>query len=430
VRALVTALIVAGAYPAQASLFDTYGFGARAASMTGAHAAFADDYTGVFYNPATLTVRKRPHVGLGVDLVAPDLYITPDQTPSADAPPAGLPSANVGVHFGVLFPLGGLIEDRIALGIGAYLPTVQLTRVEALDPQTPQSYRYGALPDKIGVAVGAAFELHPAVSLGLGMHFLGGLDGTADVQLDLLTQRFTRKALEVDVQGTGGLTAGILVRPSDTLRLGLSFRDALQLTYRLLTRIDLIDVGLIEADVTGVALYTPQQYTLGASWQVVPSLTLVSDLVWSRWSQAPDPAAHFALTLDGEPLGLGSLEAETTPIDLGAVDTLEPRFGVEWQLGTWAARGGYTYRPTPLPAQTGFANYADSAAHVVGFGGGVRFADPLAMRQAPITLDLAAQLTWLTERHMHKSDDADLTGSYLFGGPIWHGSLTFRHDFY
>ncbi|MCA9544298.1 MAG: TonB-dependent receptor [Myxococcales bacterium] len=427
---LVLGAALAGT-PARASLFDAYGFGARAASMAGAHAAFADDYTGVFYNPGALAQRKRAHVGLGVDGLFPDLGLTYADGRPDEAPPAAMPDPNVGAHLGVLFPLGGLIENRVALGIGLFLPAIQVTRVEALDPQTPQAYRYGALPDKLNLAVAAAFELAPGWAVGAGFHFLGGLDGTADVQLDLLTQRFTRKDLRVDVTGAAGLTLGLHVQPTDTLRLGLSFRDDLRLDYRLLTRIDLLDTGLLEADIRGVALYTPQQYTLGVAWAARADLDLTADVVWSRWSQAPDPAAVFKVVLDGEPLGLGELEAATTPVDLAAQDTLAPRLGAEWRPAEgWAVRGGYAWQPTPLPAQTGFANYVDSDTHQLGLGGGVTFADPLAIHRSPITLDLAVQLTWMRGRAHAKADPADVHGAgYEAGGPIWHAAFTFRHDF-
>ncbi len=423
------ALLAAG--PAAAGVFETYGFGARAASMSGAQAAFADDYSAVFYNPAALTVHKAPHVGTGIDVVLPRLRIDHDQPADEETPADRLPQSNVGVHLGLLFPLGGLIQNRFAVGVGLYLPTIQVTRVDATETETPHFYRYGSLPDKLSLVLGAAFELHDTVSIGVGYQFLGSLDGSAKVELDLLTQRFTRKNLSVDVHADSGLIAGLLVRPSDNLRLGFSFRDALQLRYDLITEIGIEGVGRLVADISGTSLYTPQQYTWAAAYDVVDSLTLTADLVWARWSEAPDPSAHFDIRLDGGALGLESIEADSAPVDLAAVDTLSPRVAVEWRPDpAWAVRAGYGFRPTPLPSQTGRANDLDSDTHQLAVGGGFSFADPLALHSAPVTIDLTAQLNWLVDRaHLKRAAD-DPVGDSTAGGAIWRLGLTLRHDFH
>ncbi len=421
--------LLALALPASASVFDTYGFGARATSMANAHAAAAEDYTATYYNPAALTVHKAPHVGTGLNLVVPELHI--DHEGEAEERPADeLPETNLGVNLGLLFPLGGLIQNRFALGIGLYLPTLQATRVDGVAPTTPHFHRYNALPDKLVLALAGAFELHETVSVGVGLQVLGSLSGTAQVELDLVNQRFSRKVLEVDVHADTALVAGLLVRPWSSLRLAFSFRDELSIDYHLVTDVVLEGIGSLVADVRGTSVYTPQQYTWAAAWDPRTDLTLSFDLLWARWSRAPDPTARFDVRLNGAAVGFDEIEAESAPVDLGAADTLEPRLGVEWRpTEGWAVRGGYELRPTPLPAQTGRTSYLDSDAHQLCLGGGYSFPDPLAMHSAPITVDLTGQLTWLTERVSDKVDPDDPVGDLSAGGPVWHLALTFRHDF-
>lgn len=424
--------VVTSGGAARASVFDTYGFGARGASMAGAQAAAAEDFSAVYYNPAALTVHKHPHVGTALTLVAPSVSL--DRAASAprgpDAPTPELPDPNVGITLGLLVPLGGKIENRFALAIGAYLPTIQVTRVDALDAGTPQFYRYESLPDKIMIVPALAYELHPSISLGLGMQVLGSLNGNADVELDLLSQRFTRKNLKVDVDTATGLTGGVLVRPSQAIRLGFSYRESLALDYHLTTDIAIQQVGNLVADISGTSLFTPSQFTGAVAWQATPKFLVTCDLVWARWSAAPDPTAHFDVTLDGAPLGQGSIEADSTAVDLGAVDTVSPRLGVEWRPAeAWAVRGGYQLSPTPLPAQTESSNYIDSTAHQLALGGGYSFPDPLAIHDSPLTIDLAAQWTHLQSRDMKKRAPDDPMGDYTAGGELFAFSLTLRHDF-
>jgi long-chain fatty acid transport protein len=417
---------------AQASVFDTYGFGARGAAMAGAQAAAAEDFSAVYYNPAALTVHKHPHVGTAVTILAP--MATVDRAAGAprrsDTPGVERPDPNVGITLGLLVPLGGKIENRFALAIGAYLPTIQVTRVDALDAGTPQFYRYESLPDKIMIAPALAYELHPSLSLGLGMQVLGSVNGTADVELDLLSQRFTRKNLKVDVDTTTGLTGGVLVRPTDTLRLGLSYRESLALDYHLRTDIAIQQVGKLVADIEGTSLFTPSQFTGAVAWQATETLLVTGDLVWARWSAAPDPAARFDVTLDGAPLGQGRVEAESEPVDLGAVDTVSPRLGLEWRPAeAWAVRGGYQLSPTPLPAQTERSNYIDSTAHQLAVGGGYSFPDPLEIHDSPLTIDVAVQWTHLQSREMTKRAPDDPMGDYTAAGELLAFSVTLRHDF-
>ena len=57
-RALSTSVLLLAATSAHATIYDTYGFGPRAASMGGAMTAEAKDYSATFYNPALLVERK------------------------------------------------------------------------------------------------------------------------------------------------------------------------------------------------------------------------------------------------------------------------------------------------------------------------------------------------------------------------------------
>lgn len=427
----LAALLTCAAPTASASVWDTYGFGARATAMGNAHVAAGQDFTAVYYNPAALAGAPHPEIGTGFDLVVPQLSIERDRPPGPDGPTDELPAPNLGVHLGLVVPLGGRIDDRLALGAGVYIPTIEVTRIDGVDPTRPHFYRYESLTDKLILAFGVAVEVHERVSLGAGVQILGALEGRAEVELDLLSQRFVRKGLTVAVEPTGAVTAGVLVTATDDLRFGFGFRDALELRYDLTIAALVSNVGALEVDIDGTSLYTPQQFTWGAAWDPTPTLTLTADLVWARWSAAPDPASRLVVTLDTRPLGFEELVARSDTVDLGAEDTLSPRLGVEWRPeGAWILRGGYAFRPTPLPAQTGPYNHVDSDAHQLSVGFAWRVANPLARERAPLSLEWSGQVALLESRAMRKLDPDDPVGDYRAGGPLWHSALTLRHVFY
>ncbi|MCA9524297.1 MAG: hypothetical protein KC609_25185, partial [Myxococcales bacterium] len=127
-RVALVALLSLVSMPSVASVFDTYGFGARGTALGNAQTASSEDFYGLYYNPATLTVRKRVHFGFGVGLILPKLKINRSNAQSEI--PSLVPGLNLGVHLGVVFPIGGLIQNKLAIGIGVFLPTIRLTRLE------------------------------------------------------------------------------------------------------------------------------------------------------------------------------------------------------------------------------------------------------------------------------------------------------------
>ncbi len=154
--AVLVAMAIATPHAADASIFDIFGMTARASAMGGAQGAVPADHAGVYYNPATLTARKTTHVGVAFQMVAPRLTIEQTNTSTRSAV---LPDTNAGVSIGAVFPLGGKIKDRIALGVAAYVPILQATRYEAIDPATPQFHLYQSLPDTLVLAGAVAFEI-------------------------------------------------------------------------------------------------------------------------------------------------------------------------------------------------------------------------------------------------------------------------------
>ncbi len=433
--AVVAALTLWAGQPA-ASVFDVYGFGARGRGMGNAQVAAADDHTATFYNPAGLTRNKRVMVGVGLLLTQPALRI--DRRPSAPhqaATQATLPDAFAGLHVGAVFPLGGLIDNRVALGVALYLPTLTLLKADAIDAQIPQFYRYQSLPDKFVVLASGAFQITDWLSVGAGVQVLATLDGGIGIDLEFANRRVTQRSVQVDIQPTAAPVAGVLLRPSRTLHIGASFRDALQLEYALPSALRIDQLLTLAIDIRGTVLYTPQVFTLGATYQIEPWHLLTSaDVSWARWSQAPDPSPVFTLDVQGtlpEGLGLGERldVGNGAPVRLRFRDVPVVRLGLEQQPHPQVhLRGGYTWRPSPAPVPTEAFNYIDTDAHVFALGGSFTFQDPLEVRRNPISIELVYQATVLTDLPVQKTaGPADPVGDYTAGGVVHSVGLGFRH---
>ncbi len=434
-RALLTALLLTA--PARASVLDIYGFNPRGTAMGNAQAAVADDYTAAFYNPAGLTRRKKVGVGAGFVATFPRLTLDRDYA----GPPEAyvdheLPPAFSGFNLGMLFPLGGLIDNRVAVALTAYLPTVNLLRGEGVDPQVPQFYRYQNLPDKFVVLAAGAFEITPWLSVGGGVQVLASLDGAVDVHLELANRRVRSQAVEVEISPAAAAVAGLLVRPLEGLDVGFSYRQAIQLDFALPTSIVIDQLVDLNIDIRGTVLYSPHYLNLGAAYDIAPANLLLSgELGYAFWSLAPDPSPTFTIDIGGElaeGLGLGERldVGNGAPVELNFRDVPLVRLGLEHRPHEVVRlRAGYTWRPSPAPVPTGAFNYVDNDAHLLALGAGVTFADPLEVRQNPVTFDVVYQATLMADQPVEKSlGAADPVGDYTAGGVIHSVGIAFRHD--
>lgn len=416
------------------SILDIYGFNPRGTAMGNAHAAVADDYTAAFYNPAALTQRKQVNVGAGFVATFPNLRV--DRERPGGAVPDELPPSFSGFNLGVLFPLGGLIENRAAVGIAAYLPTLNLLRAEGVDAVVPQYYMFQNLPDKYDVLAAGAFEIAPWLSLGAGVQVLAALDGQVDLHIDLPNRTVTQRSVNVNVAPTAAPTVGLFSRLFDRLRLGASWRGDLQLDFRLPTHIEIVDLVDLDIDIGGNVLYSPHVFNFGAAYDFTEVNLLVSaEASHALWSLAPDPSPRFSINAGGElleGLGLGERIDVTNgaDVDLDFRDTWTFRFGLEQRpTELLAIRAGYSYRPTPAPVPTDTFNYIDNPAHLLSAGAGVSFHDPLEIRENRVHLDVVYQVTLMESLQVEKTLGArDPVGDYEAGGRIHSLGISLRHD--
>ncbi|NUN14285.1 MAG: TonB-dependent receptor [Myxococcales bacterium] len=452
-RALFFVAVAAVVVPSHgfAGVFDVYGFDARAMGLGQAVTAAVDDYSATYYNVAALTVPKQITFGIGLHVAFPQLYVDRRLPFCSDGAErcggqfgqlySTIPTAKsetfAGLNLGVISPLGGWFQNRVAVGFGLHLPLHNLLRAEALDPAKPQFYMYGSLPDTFALVGGVAGEPVDWLSFGIGFQVLADMAGEVDLNIDTLSGTFESTELVVDVKPKANLTAGLLVRPVEGLAVGLSWRGDLDLVFSLPVVAKLGGLADIVLDIGGTVLYTPHQITLGLSYRIPePSLLLSADISYSMWSFAGDPSPSISVDLQGglvEGLGVGTaldVGKDTKSIQLGLTDTWSPRVGLEWEPLHWLKlRTGYQFRPTPAPVQSGPTNYLDNHAHGVGFGASFSFFDPFEAHRTPIEVHVGNSFLLLSPRKVDKSEAHDPVGDLVHGGFIYSASLTVIHRY-
>ncbi len=165
---------------------------------------------------------------------------------------------------------------------------------------------------------------------------------------------------------------------------------------------------------------SPAQTTLGASYIPAENLLLSLDVSFVDWSNYTPPWANVT----GEkiiPLVAGEANLK---------DTILPKFGVEYTLldDKLGLRGGYIFRQSPVPEQSGTSNLIDSDTHIISIGAGYGFTI-MGVPKA-IEIDLHFQYHLMTERETVKYDRTNPAyPGFTASGNVYNAGITLKFNF-
>ena len=335
------------------------GLGARPAAMGGAFVGLADDFTAVFWNPAGLALLKGRTFGLAGELLLPSARFTLDPTFSMETKAKGYGAGLVGYFQ----PIG----DRIVVGLGAYTLSglgadwasqgFEEALVYPLPPAyfTPslESYRWRSFIGSITLAPSIAVKVNDWMLLGATFNLSYGFFQTSQwaETAVLPTKPPTLVNLgqqDLDVNGWGfGATFGLLIKPSDWLSVGLTWRTQTNMSLSGTMGIENLDrLGLPVSSDTNLDVPNPTWLAGGIAVKPLDRLTVTFDLQWTNWAKLGTIELVFA-----DPEWAEALTDEATLV-LDWKDSLQVRGGVEYAMGTFALRAGYYYDPAPAPDET------------------------------------------------------------------------------
>lgn len=433
--ALVTAVVLVCPLVADASFFDQWGYSPRGVARANALTADANDFTAAYYNPAMLVLRRDINFGFAFDYARTEASVTPKTLDAELDCTYCDPNDWAGYDVGLLFPLGGKVENRLALGLALHLPSARLVSVRAPDPERPFWYMWNNDPDRIVVFLGAGIRILDELTIGVGTQVLADLVGEgANVSVDLFARQVRFREVNSHLATSFGPTAGLYFAPMPNLRFGANYRSEMRLLYSIPANINLEGIGQLELSISGYNHFSPHTISFGTAWDPIPELTLSLDANYQMWSRAPSPYVRINVDLSGETLeALGldqALDLDTGEEDPGFKDTVSPRLSVEYRVTErFAARGGAWFRPTPVPLQTPEGtNILDSNTFGLAAGLGFSFDDPLEVFAEPIIVDLAVHGLWLLPREANKGE-TDEVPSYTYSARVFGTTAAIRYNF-
>ena len=409
--------------------------------MANTGTAFADDYSGVYYNPAALILAEHPAFGFGFTYSNPSLQI--------EAPPEIKEKISriknlTGFPIGFVLPFSGRLQGRVSLGLGLLL-TGDLNRtyfVSGYAPKTnyPQFVQVDQRIYRTAVNLGIAIKPIRFLSLGLGVHLIPNSPGMMYIKLDSANYSGSGAPPEAYLNFNWKYhlspIAGLLLDLPPKWKIGLTFRDEVDtlLDIPVDTVITLMGIDeRLKIPLKAHMNYTPRQLALGASFQALSSLKTALDLTWIAWSRFPSPSGEMQVEeVQGIPLPLEEIQKNLprNP-DPDFHDTLVPALSAEWSLRKdLQIRGGYSFIPTPVYDQSSRAtNFLDSNRHLLTIGMGVSFTDPFGIFPRPVGLDFHLQEHIFQNRKTIKSDpDNPGYPGYKTGGSILNGGISFRME--
>jgi long-chain fatty acid transport protein len=381
---------------AHANALDTFGLSARSTAMAGAVAADVRGWAATHHNPGAIALTEDVQGSVSYGGAVMGLRI--------NGTGAGVTSPR-GTSLGLAIPLK-LRSWNFALGVAVYIPDQFVVRIR-LRPATEPQF---ALQDNAlqHVVVTTALSVRPVrwLSLGAGASILADAAGngiTFDVGV-VGGEKVGKASLDVALPPRAAPVAGILVMPTNWLRVGASYRGQLDLALKLDVLANVNIAGVITGDtfitLRAVNFYTPQKVSLGLAADPHRSLTLSAQVDWVNWSafRGGLPDLRVLVKLDVSPPVLEATLPETR-----FRDQWVPRFSAEWRrelhekVGL-AARVGYAYEPNAVPDQTGLTSFADNDRHVVALGAGIELRHITRVLEKPWRLDLAFQYHHLAPR--------------------------------
>jgi long-subunit fatty acid transport protein len=420
-RVVVLISALSWAQAGRAASLDVYGFSKRCLGMGNACTATADRAGALHANPANLGFLTRAVIGVDLGLTLPSFYV--DQRSVTDPRyEAQLPKENLDVSVAYAAPLGSFFQRRAAIAFALLAPMLQKTRAGSEDWRSPQLPFYDTTPEMMAAMVGFGARVLDDLAVGVALSVFGRLEGTSAVSLGIAEQRVFQKHVRMDIIPVATAYAGITWRALPWLTAALSYQGALAVDYHLDIEVQIVDVGTLKYQMAGASQYVPHRLNLGlaAAWEAI-DLLAAADLRVALWSLMPPLSTDVRMVLDDSSLDEDAatqtqlISLASPEVDPDSRTSWEAHAGVEYTpLGWLALRGGYLFRGTPYPRQTGATNYLDGDAHGVTLGLGLSSSSD--QTRARTLLDLGAELLFMGSERVHKVDADDPTGHYRFGG--------------
>lgn len=404
------------------------------------------DASTIYWNPAAATTLEGTSVLLGAAAVVLGGEFTADFTGRVDE--ADVPTETPPHAF-----INWKATPQVALGLGVYVPyglTSQwkqdfpgrflAQRASLATIYVQPNIAFEVVPGRVSIGGGPVFG-HSAVDLRQGIDVLSAAPALAGAGV-LPGTEFGRAKLEGSANAVGG-HVGVFVRVLPTLTLGARYLTSLTFKYddadarfsQTVTgfripaptptnpsNFALLDTILQKQFATGGALVDqnvstrikhPAQVAFGVGFSGLPNTTLSFDGIFHQWSSFEELPVIFS--------GAATDRSLIEDYD----DTWSFRGGVEYRFAMGiAGRAGFSFAPTPAPAETVTPLLPDQDRYDFHLGVGVPLGRRLTVDAAYLRVETEGRRGRVLDRPNRTLTATQLnSGAYTLNANIFSLSL-------
>lgn len=299
-----------------------------------------DDLSAVHYNPAGMTLLP------GVQMQAGGVWIAVDAPFKGKGDYAGVEEN--GRLKGQMIPAGYItrqVNDQLWLGFAMTVPF-------GMGTQYDEDWAFG---DRGTDSKIYTFDMNPSFAYRVNdfISFGGGISVQyAKAELGMsMAHGLARGAVEGD-SWDWGYNFGVMVSPTDKVRLGLSYRSAIEHEASGTTDVDIPALGnvafVMNSDVT---IKTPDTVMLTGTWEATDDLRLSGLVRWAKWSNFETLTLKNSRYPEAIDAALGSLKEIN--VENNWEDTWLFSVGADYKLNnSWTVRGGIAYEKDPIQDQS------------------------------------------------------------------------------
>jgi long-chain fatty acid transport protein len=395
------AVLLAGALAPRAA---ASGFQLRDQSGSGQGNAYAgvsaggSDVSSMFFNPAAMTRFKGNHLQIGMTAIAPDSKFSDGaatRSAVAGGTPISGPTSTGNIAKSAVIPtIYGMwsVDEDLKLGLSVNVPFGLTTEYDPAWAGRYQAIRSHL--ETLDIAPSIAYRLDPKWSVGFTLvarhakaELSQAIDIGAQAQLAIAGAGLVNPVVggapvvsggaadgTATVNGSAwayGYKLGFLYEPSETLHLGLGYQSPIRetikgdVTFSVPTSTLTAGMGVIAAanptrgaTITALSqalgrgtangpasavLKMPATFSLGAIWDMSPTLALAGELAWTKWSTFHELRVQFANPGTQPDSVTDENWKDTLFLALGA--TCHPE-------GAWTYRLGVALDKSPVPDAT------------------------------------------------------------------------------
>jgi len=266
--------------------------GIRQTAMGGTGVAMPWDISTVFFNPAGLSRLNGMEAYGSVFLVSPNIRYVPANGGTTYYEPEKQSSTPFAVY------VGGTLKKMPKLGIGLGVYTPFGSSINWGNDWVGSLITQSISLKSIFIQPTISYAITDRISIGAG--FVYGT-GSVNIQRALPLQFPDGRSGQLTLDGNAhgfGFNAGVQVRATDKLDLGISFRSGVNMKVDDGTATFNAPAGVSPLFPTGNTFKTnlqlPNITTVGASYRFTPDFTLQADVVFAGWKAYDSLKFDFA----------------------------------------------------------------------------------------------------------------------------------------